>query len=356
MTKPQILNSVEKRLLRIIGEDADFKEENYDPDPLNTDLEEMLLSMIDNSVPWLNHALSDFNFKVTLEELREGACAYLDKVENDPLRRASIEDKLGDLIEACLDVRQSRWGSFKHQSHIKRSMCSPKHKNWKYFVKLLYILRKLGITRKREMRMYIKGVDDKKKLGTSYEKAIPIRVLASPSCVLDFLIYLKENWYQRHSGHSGVKWEKEYRERDFGQSHYLRLANQALGFLRDALNSDKGSIFSSEIPSSLGIGAEHEEFWAYYILACSKVTKEFWANGWLKELSPGVDSKVSMLKLESNSNSELEKVLTFARRCANELWEDSGLPMYGDNDDFYLAWAVWGNPKLEQEIRAWMKQ
>ena len=348
------VDSVERRLLRIIGKDADIKEENCETDLFNTNLETILLNTIDNTQIWLQRALSDFNFKFSFVELKEGSNVFADKARKGIIK-AGVEKGVGDLIDAYLDVRQNRLGSFKRQSFIKKNMQSPDSKNWKYFVKLFYILRKLGINDKREMRMYIKGVDDKKCLGTvNTNNIIPIKILSSPYCVLDFIIYLKENWYARHTGHSGVKWEPEYRERDFGQSHYLRLANQALGFLKDTLHSNRGSIFSSEIPASLGMGAENEEFFAYYILACSKITQEFWKRGWLHELNPKIDAKVNMLKSECESNRELEKVLRFANKCADTLWEKYRLPMYGENDDFSIMWISDGKPRLEQEIREWI--
>lgn len=346
------LESVERRIIRLIGKDAEIRESDSNTDLLNTEIETILLNTIKNDTHWLQLALKDFSFKFSIEKIKKDSAKYVKKILADKKRIAVESNKINILVDAYLDIKQGRWGTFEKQSHMSRSMKSPENKNWKYFLKLLYIMRKLGIKSKKEMRMYIKGVHEKKGLG-NYKYRLPLKLLSSPYCVLDFLIYLKENWYERHS--QSLKREPEYRERDFGQTHYMRLANQALGFLRDTIKRNRGSIFSSEIPSSLGLGEEKEEFWAYYIIACSKVTRVFWKKGWLEQLSPKVCNNVNKLRLEYQSNPSLKRVLQFTKGCANDLWEESGLPMYGENDDFHLMWIVSDNPKLEQEIKTWIK-
>jgi hypothetical protein len=317
-------------------------------------LDTVLLSVINNEVIWLQRALSDFNFKFSLKQLDEECRKFVASSMSNPRKLKTMQGTVAPIIESYLDVRQDRFGSFSGSHYTMQKMKKTDHKNWKHFLKLWYILRKLGVSRKQEIRMYIRGVSEKKNFPTkSGIKILPIKTLASSYCVLDFLIYLKEVWYERYTGY-GEKWESEYRKRDFGQSHYLKLANQALGFLRLTLSRNRGSVFSSEIPSSLGLGAEEEELWAYYILSCSKITKQFWEKGWLLKLNPKVNEKVNSLYQESQKDPELQKVLKFANSCAKNLWEESGLPLYGDNDDFHLSWIVGDKPKLESEIRKWM--
>jgi hypothetical protein len=238
--------SVENRLARLIGKDADFKE-----NPGNifeVPLQEVLLATIRVDTPWLRKAIESFNFNVSLNDLKRRSDLFIDKVEasrksdrhEENMFFHGVKAKVERLVDIYIDASQELNGNRKSAIFEKGQLASPDTRYWKSLLRLNSVLGSLGIRDETEIRMYIKGVSLKK--GIKY-KMVPIMTLGSHFCVLDFLIFLKEVWYERHAT---SKHESLYRWRDFGQSYYLKTANQALGLLKSNIECNRGSVFSAD--------------------------------------------------------------------------------------------------------------
>jgi len=258
---------------------------------------------------------------------------------NNPLKKKEHVEQVKTLEKLFCDVARAR--NTDEGVHLLSSCGSViRNRNYKLLLKLQVVLDALGLKKDIDKRQYIKGVfwQKFKKDGCKF---IPIKTLASPLCILDFLFYLKKNWYERHA-YSGDN-KDHIRELEYGLDYYEERASLTCGFVADMVHTCRTSRLRSEITS---LNDREECVW--WIMQ-SPVLKPF--RKLISKARPDIHKQAIKTKKEAKSDDRLKEIMKRIRLDGEERWRRSGFPMFGDveTDKKALDYAFRGKPKICRE-------
>jgi hypothetical protein len=351
------IDRMEKLLIKLIGNDL----ASIPPDNQN-ELDEisiytLLVSLIDTETNalWLKKTIKDISLDFSIKEVDKKADELVKKIvkskkkegENSKLYKKAIS-RAKMLVGVYFDVAQSIQGRRKDSDIRKHNVAT---RYWKCLIKLDCALNTLGIRNKRDARLYVKGVISRAVLPKGQNVA-PIGRITDPIYVLDYLHYLKTDWYDRH-GTRSKEAELEYRNKEFGKSYHIDTMSDALGLLHTLLRDHKDSIFGAELLTMLSEN-NISDYYVYYSYFCSQFSKAFWKEGWMQKLNPELSKKITLLDREMKYNTELQELATLAKTMANEMRQKTSLPKFGTNYNEYIRWAT-SNPALRREIENWVQ-
>jgi len=286
---------------------------------------------------WLKQARNDFNLNLnfSLSEVKELQDQKIEELKSNP-DNPWITRKHAKSIRRLARIFEDA-ARYKNQGEpvvlFKPHYPIDKHLNYQLLLKLKVVLDVLGLKKEIDRRQYIKGVFSQKKLPKRLgRKFIPLRVLSSPLCIIDFLAYLKENWYERHA-FSNEENKEEIRQIEYGQDYYMAKANLAASFYHSMIDSPNKTRFSSEFWKLSDI-----EECAWYLFV-SPMLRPFYRRGLLKKGRPPLHQ--ALLKIEElrKEDGRLREMLELIKEDSERLWKASGIPTFGEEDEEAIDFA-----------------
>jgi len=286
---------------------------------------------------WLDPIRYELNLHVTFEELKMAGH------DAEIVARNSMgsSNGMGKFFRGrLLNLRKI------YEEHIRRIsggvttwIFSPKvpmerQKNFVYLARLDGILDLIGIRSSTARRMYIEGVFEQR---PKFNDAgtVPVRTLASPMCVFDYIGFLKKHWYKTHA--YNVKQADKDRKLKFGHNYYEEKINDALcltsSLIKSRTNGD--SRLSLEVPEAFG----NYDMMVWYCWGSEHI-RQLVRLGVIKDGWPVMYKLLNLLVKESKCSTEVLVALRKCKRHVDRMWKTSGIPTRNKSHDVPLISGI----------------
>ena len=197
----------------------------------NINLKSFLIKHNNSTRVWLDLVQKTTNLNVSLGEITTAQKqavlqAKKDVVSSNPLQRFKYNKSIKSIARIYTDSAKRLVGG-RPINLFNRFKPMFQQKNFFYLLKLKVIFDVIGLTTDTDRRQYIQGIFDQKKVKNKRD-FIPLNVLSSSLCFLDYLFYLKTNWYLRFPTQDLDK-DRKLREDRYGSTYYEEQMKFALG-------------------------------------------------------------------------------------------------------------------------------
>lgn len=276
---------------------------------------------------WLDLCEKRINLNFTLGEIVElqktlEAQAQIDIASTNPLERFKynksvkhIASLFEDSARRCVGGRQIKLFNKYRPIH--------KQKNFFTILKLRCVFDTLGLFTDTDRKQYIQGVFDQKQIKRN-GNFIPLKTLSSPYCVIDYMFYLKTNWFERYTSSNAE--EKYKRERRYGSTYWEEQRDFAVGIARRLISLEWDSRVETEIPMAFGT----DDFSLLYCYCSPYISEWFYLcileDGWREMANKMVDFHQRV-----KQEPEIEEIVEETERRINLVWEESGIEEYSED-------------------------
>jgi hypothetical protein len=226
-----------------------------------------------------------------------------------------------------------------------------KQKNFLHLLKLKVVMDRLCLWKTIDKRQYIKGIFWQKKLPKAVQRNFtPLQTLSSPLCILDFLAYLKENWYERHAFSPGTN-KEDIRTLEYGYDYYEERATVAVGYVSSMVARAK-RMDQSRFRAEIFQLSEIEEF-AWY-LAITPVLKPW--RKLIRLARKEVYDLIKSIEHTAEEDERLAAVLQRLREDSDERWRRAQVPMYNKRDRDALSFVFGHDPQLYRQATTLLEE
>lgn len=292
------------------------------------------------------------NLNVSLSQLVEAQKAAVLQAKKDirssnPIQRFKYNQSIKAIARIYTDSARRLVGG-RPINLFNRFKPMWEQKNFFFLLKLKVIFDIVGVNTDTDRRQYIQGVFDQKRIKNKRD-FIPLKVLSSPLCFLDYLFYLKTNWYLRFPTQDLDK-DRALRESRYGSTYYEEQMKFALGICGQLISIGGKSRLEMEIPHAFG----STDFCLFYCW-CSPFIPKLRKLGVLRSGWPEVHKGMTKLKRRAKEDPELREAVRNTKKLIEEMWAKSDFPKHSEEPYEDIRGIIEHVcPQHEEDVRHWL--